>query len=156
MDNNSLLREIAYSLPFSNKIVFDYTAFKRYATPIHYTPIVNYMLETIRCVLMHHSTFEIHVNLFSFNTSSLVKYKDFIRIFSEHSTHFNDKLTHFYVYHTPSVMDSLLKTISSCLFRRDNASNHPEIIMYSKKDSEHSLHNLHYKPTKTHHSSSSV
>jgi hypothetical protein len=118
-------------------IYFDYLSFKQFASKQNYQQVVKHIIETIQQVLTIYPTFEIHVNLFSFNTSSLAKHQEFLRIFANYSNMFGNKLTHFYVYYTPSIMDTIIQLFSRHIF---HANTHtPEFIMYPKHDSEKAL-----------------
>jgi len=128
------LEQTIYPIKDTNKLFFDYTFFKLFASKENYNFVVSHILETIKNLLKEYETFELHVNLFSFNTTSLAKHHDFLRIFSGYSNMFGDKLTDFYVYYTPSIMDSILKIITTHI-----STNVPKVILYTKKESENSL-----------------
>jgi hypothetical protein len=143
---NEILNNTIYPIQGSNKLFFDYPKFKQFASNENYMLVVNHILETIEGILKIHQTFEIHVNLFSFSASCLAKHKEFLRIFAGYSTMFDNKLTDFCVYYTPSIMDLIYKIISTHLFHRDGA-NAPKMLFYSKKESENVLNMIKEKNT---------
>lgn len=133
--------EIVFPIKNTNRVFFDYPTFNQYVSKtVIYPDVVSHIIKTIQNVLKDNETFEIHVNLYSFNTSSLAKHTDFLRIFASYSNLFGKKLTHFYVYYTPSIMDLILKIISTQIFNRENEP--PQLITYSKKDSAEHLREL--------------
>jgi hypothetical protein len=145
MENQQLrvnhLQNTIYEIKQTNKIFLDYTTFRHFACKENYIEIVSHIVNTIQNVLTRHETFEIHVNLHSFNTTSLVKHREFLHIFAEYSNMFDNKLTDFYVYYTPSIMDSIFKIVSNHIFRRDTSLT-PQVILYPKKNSENALNAL--------------
>jgi hypothetical protein len=130
-----------YVIKNTNKLYFDYPSFKTFASKENYPIIVNHFIQTIQKILTIFPTFEIHINLFSFNTSSLAKHQEFLRIFAGYSNLFGNKLTDFYIYHTPSIMDSIFKIISTHIFYHKDSSP-PNFILYKKNESADKLQAL--------------
>jgi hypothetical protein len=125
--------------PLENKIIIEFTHFKTFANNDNYELIILTLMNVIKTVLYNYESFEIHVNMFSFNTSSLVKYRDFIQLFSNYSRYFNENLSHIYVYYTPSIMDSIFKIIST---HTQTSYSNTNVVLYTKKESENSFNSL--------------
>lgn len=131
------LRETVFIIEKTNKLYFDYMSFKKFACKENYQLVISRILERIDEILKTFETFEIHVNLFSFCTTSLAKYGDFLCIFADYSNVFSDKLTDLYIYYTPSIMDSIFKIITKHIFnQKKQNTNIPRVVMYSKSESE--------------------
>jgi hypothetical protein len=134
------LGETVFIIENTNKLYFDYMSFKKFAGKNNYQLIISRILERIDEILKTFKTFEIHVNLFSFCTTSLAKYGDFLCIFADYSNVFGDKLTDLYIYYTPSIMDSIFKILTKHIFNQKNQNtNIPRVVMYSKSESDNYL-----------------
>jgi len=142
MNNEHLLNKMIYPIGNTNKIFFDYSCFKQFAIKENYCEIILHSLNTIKNTLVNHSSFEMHINLFSFNTSSFAKYKDFICIFTDSVFTANtdgiyEKINCFVIYFTPSIMDVILS-----VFSHSKNSVKPYFVFHSKKDSATELSGL--------------
>ena len=143
-----LMRATVFPIPHTNKLYFDYTLFKMYATPVHYEPIVGYMTHEINSLIDAHTQFELHVNLQTFSVSAAERYRDAIQLFGA-STHascggecMRSCLHKLYIYHTPCVMRSISHVLSGILSRFFNDDIRHKVVMVDKESSSGRLRDL--------------
>jgi len=110
---NELVRKTAYIIPETNKVYFDYTIFKTYATIQHFEAIVDYTYSLCMECLKSFDTYEVHVNLLSFTISAYDRYKDLINLFcnrcvGEFST-CPQSIQAMHIYNCPHVIDQVAK-----------------------------------------------
>ena len=124
----------------SNKIFFDFVNFNKLAIPgdFSYHAILDHIIQTIQTVLETHSTFEMHVSLYSFRVSSLKRHAEFIKMFSERKELYETSFTELHIYYTPTIIDSIMKLFSR-IFKNPFR---PKIVYHSKTDSGQHLHAL--------------
>jgi hypothetical protein len=133
-----LLRATVFPIPHTNKLYFDYTLFKMYATPEHYEPIVTYMTNEINALIHIHTHFELHVNLHTFSVSAAERYSDAIQMFGASTCGgecMRSCLHKLYIYHTPCVMHSIAHVLAGILSRCFNDDIRRKVIMVDKESS---------------------
>lgn len=140
-----LINHTMYIIPGTNKVFFDYTVFKTYATPENYNDIVSNVLVLFRKCIDLYQSFEIHVNLKSFSVTAATKYKTIINTFCgeclKSDTEFGVLVTNMFIYNVPSMIDQ----ISSMLRPFIHPNLRDKIIMYKKEETEYQLQLLFQK-----------
>jgi hypothetical protein len=143
-----LLRATVFPIPHTNKLYFDYTLFKMYATPDHYEPIVTYMTNEINALIDTHAHFELHVNLQTFSVSAAERYRDAIQMFGASTRDscggecMRSCLHKLYIYHTPCVMHSIAHVLAGILSRCFNEDIRRKVIMVDKESSSGRIREL--------------
>jgi len=130
-----MINRTIFLLPQKNKLVFDYTVFKLYATSENYEAIIQRVIESYDLLLREYPTFEVHIILDGFTISAAERYKSVIQIFCNKcmtsETRYTQYITCMYLYYTPSMMES----ISALLKPFIDPDISQRIIMYSKVES---------------------
>ena len=147
IDFSELLKNMAYIIPGTNKIYIDYPIFKSFANETNYGNIINYIIEKIMSCIQQYNMYEMHLNLKGFTISAAERYKSVIQLFcnqcctsSPDATNgFSKHLINMYIYHTPSMMETIFKGFSKMI---DPLIKH-KILLYSKSDSDASMAVLH-------------
>ena len=141
-DLNTLIAHTIYEIPNTNKLLFDYTVFKLYATPDNYDTIIKYILTLFEYILMKHSCFEMNVILDTFTVSAVERYKSVIQMFCNKcmasNTRYSKYITQMNLYYTPSMIDSIRSILRPFI---DNTV-YDRIVMYSKSESPEILKKL--------------
>jgi hypothetical protein len=119
----TLLGKTAYILQNNSKniIYIEYPLFKLFANPENYTAIVEHLINLILIFIANKATYEIHINLKGFTISAAERYKQVIQLFCNQccslsntsNISFVEDLTILKIYHTPSVMESISRMLSS-------------------------------------------
>ena len=134
-DLHTLISHTIYQIPDTNKLLFDYTVFKLYATPENYDTIIQYVLTLFEYVLMKYSCFEMNVILDTFTISAVERYKTVIQMFCDKciasNTVYSKHMTQMNLYYTPSMIDSIRSVLRPFI---DN-NVYDRIVMYSKSES---------------------
>jgi hypothetical protein len=137
-----IIDKTIYCLPNSNKVFFDYTIFKMYATPDNYDRIVTHALLQCRHNISNHGNFEIHINLNTFTVSACERYKDIIQIFCNEclrsNTRYSINLSKLIVYNSPNMIDSISRIILPFI----DPIVRNKITLFSKSESDMLLCNL--------------
>jgi hypothetical protein len=137
-----IIDKTIYCLPNSNKVFFDYTIFKMYATPENYNKIVAHALLMCRHSISENGNFEIHINLNSFTVSACERYKDIIQIFCNEclrsNTRYSINLSKLIVYNSPNMIDSISRIILPFI----DPMVRNKIMLYNKSESDSLLCNL--------------
>ena len=137
-----IIDKTAYYIPNSNKVFFDYTIFKMYATPENYDRIVSHALLMCRDKISDHGKFEIHINLNTFTVSACERYKDIIQIFCNEclrsNTRYSINLSKLVVYNSPNMIDSISRIILPFI----DPIVRNKITLYNKLESDSLLCNL--------------
>ena len=137
-----IIDKTIYCLPNSNKVFFDYTIFKMYATPENYNQIVSHALLQCRYKISEHGNFEIHINLNSFTVSACDRYKDIIQIFCNEclrsNTRYSINLSKLIVYNSPNMIDAISRIILPFI----DPIVRNKITLYSKPESDILIYNL--------------
>lgn len=112
---DELLKCSIYEIPNTNKIFFDYTIFKMYASPNNYNDIIQYMVLKVRNIIRSYNNFEMHMNMKTFSVSATERYIDIIRLFCSECCNNNEmfvkSLTQMYIYNTPSGLNTITSMI---------------------------------------------
>lgn len=131
-----MIHRTIFNIPNTNKVVFDYNVYKLYAHPDNYEKIVNGVILVYDDVLLRYPTFEVHMLLNSFTISAAERYKGAIHSFCNRSmnanTTYSDLITNVFIYHTPSMMDS----ISTLLRPFIDQTINKKIVYFSKSESD--------------------
>ena len=139
-----IIDKTAYCIPNTNKVFFDYTIFKIYATPDNYDRIVSHALLQCRHNISNHGNFEIHINLNTFTVSACERYKDIIQIFCNEclrsNTRYSINLSKLIVYNSPNMIDSISRIILPFI----DPIVRNKITLFSKTESDMLLSNLFY------------
>ena len=137
-----IIDKTIYCIPNSNKVFFDYTIFKMYATPENYNQIVSHALLQCRHKIAETGNFEIHINLNSFTVSACDRYKDIIQIFCNEclrsNTRYSINLSKLIVYNSPNMIDSISRIILPFI----DPIVRNKITLYSKTESDILIYNL--------------
>ena len=137
-----IIDKTIYCVPNSNKVFFDYTIFKMYATPENYNQIVSHALLQCRHKISEQGNFEIHINLNSFTVSACERYKDIIQIFCNEclrsNTRYSINLSKLIVYNSPNMIDAISRIILPFI----DPIVRNKITLYSKSESDILIYNL--------------
>ena len=137
-----MIRRTIFNIPNTNRIVFDYNAYKLYAHPDNFDTIIEGVISVYDDLLTRYKTFEVHMLLNSFSISAAERYKSAINSFVNRcmnsNTEYSNLITNVFIYHTPSMMDS----ISTLLKPFIDQSINNKIIYYTKAESDERLKNL--------------
>lgn len=130
-----MINRTIFIIPQKNKLIFDYTVFKLYATSENYEAIIQRVIESYDLLLSQYSTFEVHIILDGFTISAAERYKSVIQLFCNKcmtsQTRYSQYITGMYLYYTPSMMESISTLLKP--FIDPNVSH--SIFMYSKAES---------------------
>ena len=131
----TLLKNTFWIVPGTNKVYFDYTVFKQFATPENYIYIVDEVLKSCSDCVSTYGNHEVHVNLETFTISAAHRYKDIITLFCDEcmrrETHFTERLMGIHLYNTPQIIDN----ISALLMPLIPPEVRPKIRIYGKRES---------------------
>lgn len=134
MDVRQLIQNSYYLVPNTNSIYFDYPLFKTFACAEVYEAYTSHSYKVLFDCVSQNSSFEMHVNMNSFTISAFERLRKFIERFFSESPLISDKLTHVYIYYTPSVIEQINKVI-----RMFVANVSYKIAYFSKAESEQKL-----------------
>jgi hypothetical protein len=130
-----MINRTIFIIPQKNKLIFDYTVFKLYATSENYDTIIQRVIESYDLLLSQYSRFEVHIILDGFTISAAERYKSVIQLFCNKcmtsQTRYSQYITGMYLYYTPSMMESISTLLKP--FIDPNISH--SIFMYSKAES---------------------
>jgi hypothetical protein len=130
-----MINRTIFLLPQKNKLVFDYTVFKLFATSENYDAIVQRVIEAYDLLLTKYPTFEVHIILDGFTISAAERYKSIIQLFCNKcmtsQTRYTQYISAMYLYYTPSMMEN----ISALLKPFIDPGINERIVMYSKAES---------------------
>lgn len=130
-----MINRTIFLLPQKNKLIFDYTVFKLYATSENYDAIVEKVIEAYDLLLTQYSNFEVHIILDGFTISAAERYKSVIQLFCNKcmscDTRYTQYISGMYLYYTPSMMEN----ISALLKPFIDPLVSDRIVMYSKAES---------------------
>jgi hypothetical protein len=108
--SNLLLHSI-FIIPNTNKIFFDYTLFKSYASPENYARIVEFISDKIVSCISAYGNYEVHANLDTFSVSACQRYKDVIQLFCNrcisNNSGYSKQLTVMYIYNAPYMFQQI-------------------------------------------------
>jgi hypothetical protein len=139
---DELIQCSIYTIPNTNKLFFDYTIFKMYASPSNYNNIIHYMIMKVREVVHSYGNFEMHMNMKTFSVSATERYIDIIKLFCNecciNNEMFIQSLLQMYIYNTPSG----LNTITSIIMKILTPEIRSKITHYLKDESKIRLNNL--------------
>ena len=147
IDFSELLQNMAYTIPGTNKIYIDYPIFKSFANETNYGNIINYIIEQFVICIQRYNIYELHLNLKGFTISAAERYKSAIQLFcnqccttsSDGTNGFSQHLNNIYIYHTPSMMETIFKGLSKMI----DPSTKQKMQFYSKADSDALMTVLH-------------
>ena len=141
INDNELFSNTIYILPNTNKIYFDYTCFKSYATPEIFKPLIEYIYNLIKLTIEKYKSYELHINWNTYSISAHERYKELYNLFLNNENtcfNFQDNLSNLYVYYTPNVIQIISNLMTPII--------HPVILskvtLYNKSESEILLQNL--------------
>ena len=142
IDFDELIRNTIYNIPQTNRIYFDYTIFKTFATEQCFEWISDRLVQITENCIDTYGSFEMHVNWNTYTISAHERYKRMYPIFSakclQSKFQFSEKLTHMHVYNIPSMMESISSIIRPFI--------DPKIIgkiqMHVKSESEQRISEL--------------
>jgi len=142
MDLQQLLNHTMYIIPNTNKVFFDYTVFKLYATPDNYNAIIDHVLCLFQICINNYGTYESHFNLLSYTVSACERYKSIFPVLFDacfkNGKTFSDKLDKLYIYNTPSCMASIIQIMTPLI----DPIVRPKINFYTKSETEDKLKEL--------------
>jgi hypothetical protein len=139
---NQLINHTVYIIPNTNKVFFDYSIFKTYATPELYTAIIDKILYLFEICIEYAGGYEMHINLTSLTITAAERYKNVLTIINDKSRENNNKysylLTKFFIYNPPNVFDSIIRIASPFM----DPVVKPKINLISKTESDERLRDL--------------
>jgi hypothetical protein len=143
IDIDDLLYHTSWIVPNTNKVYFDYTVFKQYASPENFILIVNDVLAKCMDCSCQFNMFEVHVNLSSFTITAAERYKSIIELFCNEcfrrDTRFTEKLSTFNLYNIPTMIEN----ISRMLLPLIPPEVKPKLKLFTKQESQALLTKLH-------------
>lgn len=143
IDIDDLLYHTSWIIPNTNKVYFDYTVFKQYASPENFILVVNDILAKCLDCSNQYQYFEVHVNLSSFTMTAAERYKSIIELFCNEcfrrDTRFTEKLISMNIYNIPTMIEN----ISRILLPLIPPEVRPKIRLFSKQESSDLLYKLH-------------
>lgn len=112
---DELLQKTSFIIPNTNKVYFDYTVFKVYATPEHFVQIVDYVYQLCLYCSQTYGTYEIHVNLLGFTISAYDRYKEIIRQFCDKCVGpyvtCCETIEALHIHNCPQIIDQVVKVV---------------------------------------------
>jgi hypothetical protein len=119
-----LLNSSIFIIPDTNKIFFDYTIFKNYATQEIYEIIVNFLIDKIKICIHVYGNYEVLVNLDTFTVSACHRYEKIIQLFCNsciNSTNglaqgYSNELVTLYIYNTPNMFQQISKILKPFVY----------------------------------------
>jgi hypothetical protein len=100
-------KQIAYNIPFTNKIYIDYPLFKKIIiNPIQYESILKEFQIIIEEVKKKYTSYEIHINALSFTTKTPVKYYHFSQLLYLSNICKADEINTLVVYNVSKLIDN--------------------------------------------------
>ena len=141
-NKNELFANTIYILSNTNKLYFDYTFFKTYATPPIFQSLVEYIYDLIKQTIQKYNSYEMHINWNTYTISAHDRYKElyslFLNKYDNCEFNFHDNLNNLYVYYTPNVIQIISKLMAPII--------HPVVLskvtLFNKNESEELLNNL--------------
>ena len=73
-----LLKHTIYVIQGTNKVYFDYTVFKTYASPSLFEPIIDYFIQLVEYCIATYGCYEMHVNWLSYSISAHERFRVYI------------------------------------------------------------------------------
>ena len=139
---DELIKCSIFEIHNTNKLFFDYTIFKMYASPNNFNDIIQYMILKVREIIRSYNNFEMHMNMKTFSVSATERYIDIIRLFCNECCNnnemFSQSLTQMYIYNAPSG----LNTITSIIMKMMTPEIRGKITHYLKDESKIRLNNI--------------
>jgi hypothetical protein len=136
MGLDEMISNTIYLIPNTNKIYFDYTIFKLYASPENYDYIMSYIVSLFNKNIEKYGKYEPHINLNTFSISALERYRPiiikFCNDFLKTNKLYTDTLQTLYIYNSPSMIQLLINVMSP--YVDGNVLN--KMFLINKKDSE--------------------
>ena len=137
-----LLQNTVYIIPGTNKIYLDYPRFKQFANNTNSCEIIDYIIGLLNHCTTQYGPYELHINLKGFSVSAADRYKSHIQLFCGKCYSLNNKSTisfaqlllKMYIYHTPSVIETITKLFSPFI-----DPEIPKKIVFLSKDSSSEL-----------------
>ena len=141
-EKKELFSNTVFILPNTNKLYFDYTFFKTYATPPIFQSLVEYIYDLIKQTINNYKSYDMHINWNTYTISSHDRYKELYNLFlnrpDNDEFNFHDNLNNLYVYYTPNVIQIISKLMTPII--------HPVVLskvtLFNKSESEKLLNNL--------------
>jgi hypothetical protein len=134
-DLNTLIINTIYEIPNTNKILFDYTVFKLYASPDNYETIIQYTLALFEYMMSKHVSIEMNVILDTFTISAAERYKSVIQMYYNKcmasDTQYSKCIAQMNLYYTPAMIDSIRALLRPFIVN----DVYEKIVMYSKSES---------------------
>lgn len=140
---DDLIENTVYVVKNTNCIYIDYSVFKMYSVPSNYQDIIDRCIEIIIMTINKYGSFQLHINLRSFNITALEMYKSVFQLYNSscitqgllYDSKNVEKIT---IYNTPSVIN----TLSMIIVRYTDRSIKNKIIYHSSDVSQFHLDNL--------------
>jgi hypothetical protein len=133
---DQMLQHTVFNVPNTNKVYFDYTVFKMYATTENSHFIISRVLDLFQESITKYGKFEAHLNLATFTISAFERYKPIISYFCDEcmriNTNYQEDMAAFYIYNTPNMIDLLSSAARP--FMDDVIRK--KVVLYNKKESE--------------------
>jgi len=129
IDISVLLKNTAFIIPNTNKVLLDYTIFKTYAHESIYEMVIQYILNLFSNCIDKYGSFDAQINLKSFTISAAQRYCDVIKLFCskclQSNTRYASHINKLVIYNTPSMIDTISKMFRP--FINDNVRSRIEL-----------------------------
>ncbi len=139
---SDLLKYTIYVIQGTNKIYFDYTVFKTYATPDLFETVVGYFIQLVELCIEKYGWYEMHVNWLSYSVSAHERFKGIYAIHQqkcfESKYGISDSIYALHVYNVPTVIN----TISGILKPLIDPNIVSKVILHKKGESDHLIQEL--------------
>lgn len=137
VDLSQLINLTYFHIPNTNIVYFNYMLFKTYATEEIKDPLYAHFCNVVATVISMYGNFQMHCNLQSFTVSAAQRYYTMITSSIDSNDQFSKKMTHLYVYHTPSVIEQIIFLLKKSVGQFANRTT-----FYKKEESEAKIQQL--------------
>jgi hypothetical protein len=142
IDMQTLLINTCFQLGNTNKIYFQYSIFKTFATDENVNQILDFLLQLLENIIDKFGSFELHINMNTYTVTAHERYKNMYKLLfsrcEQNNILFSDKLITMNIYNTPSIINNLQAFFAP--FIDKNAAD--KIVLINKKNSDLLLENL--------------
>lgn len=142
IDINTLMHNTFFQFENTNKVFFQYTVFKTFATDNNINYILDNFMKLLENIIYTCGSFELHINMETYTITAHERYKNMYKLLfsrcEQNNILFSDKLVSMNIYNTPNIINTL--QIFFAPFIDKNAVN--KIFIMDKKQSPALLENL--------------
>lgn len=142
IDINTLMHNTFFQFENTNKLFFQYTVFKTFATDNNINHILNCFMNLLEEIINNYGSFELHINMETYTITAHERYKNMYKLLfsrcKENNILFSSKLVSMNIYNTPNIINTLQSFFAP--FIDKNAVN--KIFIIDKKQSKSLLEKL--------------